>query len=52
MRLLAEATGEDADLGPAADRIDRRSRTAAYPVGGGVLLAVLFLAVMSLLFFR
>jgi multicomponent Na+:H+ antiporter subunit D len=52
MRLLAEATGEDADLGTAADRIDRRSRTSAYPVGGGVLLAVLFLAVMSLLFFR
>jgi multicomponent Na+:H+ antiporter subunit D len=50
-RLLAEATGEDADLGATEDRIERRSRTAAYPVGGGVLLAVLFLAVMSLLFF-
>jgi multicomponent Na+:H+ antiporter subunit D len=51
LRLLAEAAGEGADLGTTEDRIERRSRTAAYPVGGGVLLAVLFLAVMSLLFF-
>jgi multicomponent Na+:H+ antiporter subunit D len=31
--------------------IERRSRSAAYPVGIGVLLAVLFLAVISFLFF-
>lgn len=32
-------------------RIERRAREGAYPVGVGVLLAVLFLTVMSLLFF-
>jgi len=51
MRLLAEATGEEADLAEREVRVDRRSRLATYPVGGGVLLAVLFLAVMSCLFF-
>jgi multicomponent Na+:H+ antiporter subunit D len=51
LRLLAEATGEEADLAEREIRVDRRSRLATYPVGGGVLLAVLFLAVMSCLFF-
>lgn len=50
-RLLAEATGVEQGVAEREARIDRRSRFAAYPVGGGVLLAVLFLAVMSVLFF-
>lgn len=50
-RLLAEATGVEQGVAEREARIDRRSRFAAYPIGGGVLLAVLFLAVMSVLFF-
>ncbi len=49
--LLREAIGLDHEtLRPEEDKIDRRSRSGAYPVGGGVLLAVVLLAVMSLLF--
>jgi multicomponent Na+:H+ antiporter subunit D len=33
------------------DRVERRASEGSYPVGVGVLLAVLFLAAMSLLFF-
>jgi hypothetical protein len=33
------------------ERIERRATEGSYPVGVGVLLAVLFLAAMSLLFF-
>lgn len=51
MRLLAEASGDDSQLERVNDGIDRRSHNATYPVGGGVLLAVLFLALMSVLFF-
>ncbi|ALC14979.1 multisubunit sodium/proton antiporter, MrpD subunit [Desulfuromonas soudanensis] len=51
--LYAEATGTDEDdILRCKSQIDRRSKSAAYPVGGGVLLAVLFLALMSVLFFR
>jgi multicomponent Na+:H+ antiporter subunit D len=51
--LYAEATGTDGEvIARCKSQIDRRSRSAAYPVGGGVLLAVLFLALMSVLFFR
>lgn len=51
LRLLAEATGSEEGLQEKEKRVDRRSRHAAYPVGGGVLLAVLLLAFMSILFF-
>jgi multicomponent Na+:H+ antiporter subunit D len=51
--LYAEATGTDEEvIARCKSQIDRRSKSAAYPVGGGVLLAVLFLALMSVLFFR
>jgi multicomponent Na+:H+ antiporter subunit D len=33
------------------ESVECRSRSGTYPVGIGVLLAVLYLAVMSLLFF-
>jgi multicomponent Na+:H+ antiporter subunit D len=51
LRLLAEASGREEGLPEKERRIDARSRHAAYPVGGGVLLAVVFLAIMSVLFF-
>lgn len=51
LRLLAEASGSDADLTAQTEQIDRRSRSAAYPIGIWVLLAVLFLGAMSFLFF-
>jgi multicomponent Na+:H+ antiporter subunit D len=51
LRLLADAAGGDADLNGREIRIEHRSRLGAYPIGIWVLLAVLFLAAMSLLFF-
>jgi multicomponent Na+:H+ antiporter subunit D len=51
LRLIAEAAGEDSDLSERVRQIDQRSRSAAYPIGIWVLLAVLFLAAMSFLFF-
>lgn len=51
LRLLDEAAGSEADRSECEARIDRRSRSAGYPVGGGVLLSVLLLAVLSLVFF-
>ncbi len=50
LRMTAEAAGEEPDR-KQEEHIDRRSRNATYPVGGGVLLAVLFLAVVSFLYF-
>lgn len=51
LRLLAEASGSEEDRSDCEAKIDRRSRSAGYPVGGGVLLTVLLLAVLSILFF-
>jgi multicomponent Na+:H+ antiporter subunit D len=51
LRLLAEATGVEDGLREREARIEQRSRKGTYPMGGGVLLAVLFLAAMSVLFF-
>jgi len=48
--MVAEAAGEEPDR-ELEERIIRRSRLSTYPVGGGVLLAVLFLAVVSFLYF-
>ena len=50
-RLLAEATGDERPLSKRQADIDHRAKNFAYPVGGGVLLAVAALAVVSLLFF-
>jgi 16S rRNA (guanine527-N7)-methyltransferase len=49
LRTVIRETGASARV--INDRIDRRSRSGAYPVGGGVLLAVIFLAVMSWMLF-
>lgn len=51
LRLLAEAAGGEKDYSDCERQIERRSRSGGYPVGGGVLLSVLLLAVLSLLFF-
>ena len=51
LRLFAEAAGDEVKYAERAQEIDRRSEAGAYPVGLWVLLAVVFLAVMSLLFF-
>jgi multicomponent Na+:H+ antiporter subunit D len=51
VRLLSEAVGGEPDLAVSDAAIDRRSALATYPVGIGVLLAVLFLSVMSFIFF-
>ena len=51
LRLLSEGAGDDGEYAEGARQIDRRSRAGAYPVGLWVLLAVVFLAIMSVLFF-
>ena len=51
LRLLAEGTGTDTNLAAQIQQIDQRSRSATYPIGIWVLLAVLFLGTMSFLFF-
>jgi len=50
-QLLAEATGDERPLARRQSEIDHRTRNLAYPVGGGVLLAVVFLTLMSLFIF-
>lgn len=52
VRLTAEATGDDSRIEQRENKIRQRTRFLAYPVGGGVFLAVVFLAVMSLLYFN
>ena len=51
LRIVNEGSGEEKDLSETNLHIDRRSRMGTYPVGGGVLLAVIFLAALSYLFF-
>ncbi len=51
VRLLAEASGDESLLEGRNAEIEQRTRALAYPVGGGVFLAVVFLAVVSLLYF-
>ncbi len=51
VRLLTEATGEEKTLASRQESAERRTRNLAYPVGGGVLLTVSFLAAVSLVFF-
>lgn len=50
-RLWLEGSGKDEDREKVNRRIDRRSRNAAYPVGGGVLLAVMLLALVSVVLY-
>ncbi len=51
VRLLAEAVGGEQDFAATDAAIERRSHLGTYPVGVGVLLAVLCLSVMSFIFF-
>jgi multicomponent Na+:H+ antiporter subunit D len=46
-RLWVESSGLDGDHARIEQSIDSRSRNAAYPIGVGVLLAVLILALVS-----
>ena len=46
-RLWVETSGLDGDHDKVNRHIDSRSRSAAYPIGAGVLLAVLILALVS-----
>jgi multicomponent Na+:H+ antiporter subunit D len=50
-RLWVGASGIADHEEKVTDQIDRRCRSGSYPVGGGVLLAVMFLAVISFLIF-
>jgi len=50
-RMMVEATGDERPLAGRLRAIDQRTRNNTYPIGGGVLMAVLFLAVVSFLFF-
>ena len=50
-RLWVEGSGIPDDQEHVAKQIDSRSRSAAYPVGVGVLLAVVILALVSLLLY-
>ena len=48
VRLWAEYSG-DRPAAELEEKIERRSRSATYPVGGGVLLAVLLITLLTLL---
>ncbi len=47
-RLLAEATGDQKHLERRLSQAEHRATNLAYPIGGGVFLAVFFLGVLSL----
>jgi multicomponent Na+:H+ antiporter subunit D len=51
LRLLAEMTGNPRSLEKLEQDADHRCRTGAYPIGISVLLAVLFLGMISILYF-
>ncbi|HEX9776536.1 MAG TPA: Na(+)/H(+) antiporter subunit D [Geopsychrobacteraceae bacterium] len=51
VQLLAEGSGNGSVLERRKAEIEHRTRHAAYPIGGSVLLAVVFVALMSLFFF-
>lgn len=51
VQMAAEATGDDSQVERRNKEIDHRTKALAYPIGGGVFLAVIFLAIMSILYF-
>ncbi len=51
VQMAAEATGDDSQVKRRNKEIDHRTKAQAYPIGGGVFLAVIFLAIMSILYF-
>ena len=52
VQLIAGATGNKSQVERRNEEIDHRTKALAYPIGGSVLLAVVFVAVMSLLYFN
>ncbi|MCK4621791.1 MAG: Na(+)/H(+) antiporter subunit D [Desulfuromonadales bacterium] len=52
VQLMAEVSGDDKQVDRRNKEIDHRTKALAYPIGGSVFLAVLFVAVMSLLYFN
>jgi multicomponent Na+:H+ antiporter subunit D len=48
VRLWAEYSGTDLSQSRLEEQIERRSRMATYPIGGGVLLAVLLITLLTL----
>jgi len=48
VRLWAEYSGTDLSQSRVEEQIERRSRLATYPVGGGVLLAVLLITLLTI----
>jgi multicomponent Na+:H+ antiporter subunit D len=50
-RLWVETSGIDEHQDRITTMVEKRSRNAAYPIGGGVLLAVMILALTSLLLY-
>jgi multicomponent Na+:H+ antiporter subunit D len=51
VRLGAEAQGNESNVPEQNRKIESRTRAQAYPIGDSVFLAVIFFAIMSLLFF-
>ncbi len=49
-RLLSESTGDEGPLAGRLAAAEYRTKYAAYPIGGGVFLAVVFLGVLSLFY--
>lgn len=52
VRIGAEAMGSDKSVAEQNQKIDRRTRAQAYPIGDSVFLAIIFFAIMSMLFFN
>ncbi len=50
-RLLAEASGDDEHLARRLAEADHRTQFSAYPIGIGVILAIIALGIMSLFYF-
>lgn len=50
VRLLSESTGDKTLLAKRLAAAEYRTKYAAYPIGGGVFLAVMFLGVLSLFY--
>jgi multicomponent Na+:H+ antiporter subunit D len=48
--LISEATGDERPLAKRRAEITYRTQNSAYPIGGGVFLAVLFLGILSLFY--
>ncbi len=52
VQLGSEASGDESEQSKSLQSIDRQTGLNAYPMGAGVFLAVAFLAIMSMLYFK